>query len=210
MAGRGTRDSSDRAKRAPGRTKRDSSDYSPLRLQKLGEVDNTHAGSITAIRLWNRYQESRNEPTLQEMTMSYIESDNLRAHLTMFCAWLGKTTISIGWQNIKDLQSWVVPVTMDKTKFMKASSKVDYASRVKNAIKEKFPSHPDWHGHTGDDDSWWTVTKKGLDKAAQRNQNTNEDESTTGLRPLYLENCPGYQPRERGIARKKNTNSRVR
>jgi hypothetical protein len=93
---------------------------------------------------------------------------------------------------IKDLQSWVVPSeTTEKTKFMKASSKVDYASRVKNAIKEKFPSHPDWHGHTGDEYSWWTVTRKGLDKAAQRNQNTNEDESTTGLRPLYLENCPG-------------------
>jgi hypothetical protein len=44
--------------RAPGRAKRDSSDYSPLRLQKLGEADNTHAGSITAIRLWNQYQES--------------------------------------------------------------------------------------------------------------------------------------------------------
>jgi hypothetical protein len=48
------------------------------------------------------------------MTMSYIESDNLQGHLTMFCAWLGKTTISIGWQNIKDIESWVFPVTTDK------------------------------------------------------------------------------------------------
>ena len=36
--------------------------------------------------------------------------------------------------------------------------------------------------------------RAGLLRAATRNQDTNEDESTT-THPLYMENKPGYQPR---------------
>ena len=59
---------------------------------------------------------------------------------------------------------------------------------------EKFPDHPNWKGHKGEEGCWWTVMRAGLLKTATHNQDTDEDESTT-THLLYMENKPGYQPR---------------
>jgi hypothetical protein len=48
---------------------------------KLGKDKATNASKNSAIKLYHRYQSSRNEPTLQDMEECYIVGDNLQAHL---------------------------------------------------------------------------------------------------------------------------------
>ena len=179
----------------------------PRQQLQLGEAQSTKAAKLAAYKIYNRYQRHRNDPTLDEITFDYIEGDNLQAHLTMFCAWLGNTTISHGFDKLEDHCWAVVPEPDDKSKtvkYVKAKTKVEYAGKVMEALLQKFPNHPSWRGNKGEEGCWWTVMRAGSLKAATRNQDTNEDESTT-TRPLYMENKPGYQPR----ASYENINSEV-
>jgi hypothetical protein len=104
---------------------------------------------------------------------------------------LADTTISHGFEEM-ELNCWVNP---DDKCYLKGTTKVEYAGKVKEALKEKFPNHPCWWGHIGDEYSWWTLMQKGLQKAANCTQNNIEDVSKT-IHPLYLENKPVYQPEE--------------
>ena len=86
----------------------------PQRELLLGEAQSTKAAKLAAYKIYNRYQRHRNDPTLDEITLDYIEGDNLQAHLTRFCAWLGNTTISHGFDKLQD-NCWAVLLEPDNT-----------------------------------------------------------------------------------------------
>ena len=126
-------------------------------------ADSSHAELVAAIRLFNKYQNSRNEPSFESMAVDYVEDDNLRAHLARYGQWIGTTSIPYAHQKT-DIHTW--GQSSSDVRYLRASTKIEYADKLKEALKEKFPNHTDWIGHTGDEHSWWSAMRAGLTKLA--------------------------------------------
>ena len=159
---------------------------------KLGEAASSKNVEVAAVVLYDKCQAIKNEPRFSEITMDYIEDDNLQNVLSRHCVWLGKTSIP---KNV-DIKTWDPKAASEESReYLKASSKAQCASKLKEAFKDAFPQHPAWSTHHLDGgQGWWSTMRKQLEKAATRHQNKNETEEDTSIYPLYLMNTHGFTP----------------
>ena len=108
---------------------------------RLGEAEHTVAGKKTAIKAFNYQQKLRNVPTVDELTKEDVEADNLQHIISRWALWLATTPIPT-YHNENFEPRLTGPGQV--TKYMTVSSKAKYFERVKEVLKDKFSTYPDW------------------------------------------------------------------
>jgi hypothetical protein len=131
------------------------------RGKKLGEAGSTGGGYDAAIVVFNYYQKDvARGPSMDEITIKYIEEDMLQGVLFNFGDWLAETAIPHAHCRDKNFE----PVG-ETPAFIVPSTKLQYFSKVKECLYDKFKDHPDWK-----DLSWWTAMRMGVETAANRSR----------------------------------------
>jgi len=122
-----------------------------------GQAESTYAGYTAALKLFDKFQQSREDPTFAQITMEDIENDYLEHTLATFAAWMANTSIADATK---------------KSNMITADTKLKYLGKVKEAFKVKFKEHEKWK----EDESWYRDMKNGFYKEAKRLQLQGNDE----------------------------------
>ena len=150
----------------------------------LGEAENTFEGKVVALRLFDKYQTARNYPVYSELTNDDVESDNLQHIIRRFAAWLANFDIPRYYNEKFEPRA----TTAGLVQYIEPSTKRKYVERVKSALRQKFPKHPDW----AEQNEWWTLLMSNFDNEAKRNKmRTHDVTSDRSVRPLYKRNTAG-------------------
>lgn len=137
-----------------------------LRKTMYGRAKATKALRNSGIASFNRFQEERGDPLLDDITEVYVEADNMQILLESFGEWYAESKI---------LQN------NTSGKFLEASSKAKYWGNVREALIAKFPSHEAWN-----DEEWSKDVVDRLQNIAKRSQfDKGTDSQDANTRPLY-------------------------
>ena len=155
--------------------------------RSYGDASNKFEGKLVALRLFDKYQSKQNYSLFKELTYDDVESDNLQHIIRRFAAWLANFDMPRYYNEKFEPRS---TTANGLVALMEPSTKRKYVERVKAALREKFPKHPDW----SDQNKWWTLLMANFDTEAKRNKIKSQGSdvlSNRSVRPLYKRNTPG-------------------
>jgi hypothetical protein len=144
-----------------------------LPIAQIGKAASTIAGDKTAVKWANSWlKENEGVESIASLDPIHVEGDNMRRILR---AMLNEFATS----NVKYAVG---------TGFLKAESKRTYASKIKEAFREKFPANPFWN----DRDEGWGNLYDLFNKAAQRfDQQGGLSTASKKSMPAYLQEYCG-------------------
>ena len=141
-------------------------------MNKVSAADSTVAAYGSAIARFNEFQDSRNDPLFDDLTTVHVHDEHLQKLMLDFGRYLAKNDLTYG----KD------------GKCIVASTKGDYFTKVKLALKEKFPNHAAWTIES----SWYDPLKNDIEKGANRANILSTECYDSKILPFYPEVSDKY------------------
>ena len=142
-------------------------------------------GKLGAIRLFNKYQTSRNNPVYAKIKLEDVEEDHLQHILGRFGIWLANVSLPRYHDKNFELRKTMVGKSIE---YLSVDAKKKYFERMKAVLKHKFCCHNDWD----DEKEWWETMSSNFTKEANRNKQLSVDneDNDRSIRPLYKQNQP--------------------
>ena len=136
-----------------------------IAMDRISAASSTKAAYGSAISRFNEYQNKNEDPIFDDLNMIHVEGEHLQKLMLDFGRYLAKTEFPYG----KD------------GKFIAPSTKGDYFTKVKLALKEKFPRHDAWKT----ENPWFDELKSDIEKGAKRGAFLSTEVCDSKCMPFY-------------------------
>jgi len=162
-------------------------------MNRIRTSNSTLAGYRAALEHFDRIQLGRGDPTFDELVEVDVQGDHLKKLLLT----TGKIFARAQVYKFNNPDNGTIVV----------STKKQFFSKWKEALREKFPHHPDWVNH---EQVWWNLLSKDFEAEGIRYRQRDDDSTDRANMPFYHDLKPDmiFSSQRSALLRQENGKAR--